>query len=516
MNKNFWELYKNSERGKEAIALFTFDKDNDDLEVKAKQIFNKYNDYLGGPTVENYFLGNCFLIIDSIISDKIFIEENESSQSYFTRLIDNLEVGYVKENSFGDLIKVENETPYIFQKDYKTFCAVLSELSLILYFYGEAFYPPILFREQFDVFMKILDALDIPMPELPAKSDKRGRLLLYNDLNENIIKFAKENNLTPEETCACIYDYSFMLMEENKSETEMPEPTNIWLTGGSKGDYKSFLENPIKGAKSVWTCNENTKRGDIIIMYVLSPYSCIQSIWRADIDGVYTPFNYYNSRTRATDGILVPHITLNELKADPYFSQLGITRKNFQGVNGVQFSAKDYKELQRLLKGKGFDTSVLPQLYRPDLEIEDNLKNEKDVEEKLLIPLLSKLGFSETDWTRQLSQKAGRNEKAIPDFVFLPKGEIHFQNAPLIIEAKYDMSSNIERTKSYNQALSYARMMKSSIFGICDKDRLILYKENKGQFDRFKPTFEKHWQNLNDEEVFRQLKLLIGKEAISK
>src|SRR5690606_13548854 len=102
-------------------------------------------------------------IIDSIISDKIFIEENESSQSYFTRLIDNLEVGYVKENSFGDLIKVENETPYIFQKDYKTFCAVLSELSLILYFYGEAFYPPILFREQFDVFMKILDALDIPM-----------------------------------------------------------------------------------------------------------------------------------------------------------------------------------------------------------------------------------------------------------------------------------------------------------------------------------------------------------------
>src|SRR5690606_25640336 len=149
MNKNFWELYKNSERGKEAIALFTFDKDNDDLEVKAKQIFNKYNDYLGGPTVENYFLGNCFLIIDSIISDKIFIEENESSQSYFTRLIDNLEVGYVKENSFGDLIKVENETPYIFQKDYKTFCAVLSELSLILYFYGEAFYPPILFREQF-------------------------------------------------------------------------------------------------------------------------------------------------------------------------------------------------------------------------------------------------------------------------------------------------------------------------------------------------------------------------------
>ena len=171
-------------------------------------------------------------------------------------------------------------------------------------------------------------------------------------------------------------------------------------------------------------------------MYVLSPYSCIQSIWRSDIDAVYNPFNYYNSRTRATDGNVVPHITLNELKADPYFSKLPLTRKNFQGVNGVQFSATDYKELQRLLKNKGFDVSVLPQLFKPDLELTGHLKNEKDVEEKLLIPLLEKLGFSETDWSRQLSQKAGRKEKVIPDFVFLPKSEINFQNAPMIIEAK--------------------------------------------------------------------------------
>jgi hypothetical protein len=307
-----------------------------------------------------------------------------------------------------------------------------------------------------------------------------------------------------------------MLIEEENIEADLPEPTNIWFTGGSKEDYETFLKEPKQGAKSVWTCNENTKRGDIIVMYVRTPYSCIQSIWRADIDGVYTPFNYYNSRTRVTNGIVTPHITINELKADSYFSQLPIVRKNLQGVNGVQFSATDYKELQRLLKEKGFDVSVLPQLYHPDLELVGQLKTEKDVEEKLLIPLLNKLGYSETDWTRQLSQKAGRKEKAIPDFVFLPKGEIHFQNAPMIIEAKYDMSSNIERTKSYNQALSYARLMKSSVFGICDKDRLIVYKEKNGYFDRFKPVFEKHWQSINDAETFRQLKLLMGKEMIEK
>lgn len=515
MNKNIWNLYKNSERGHQAISLFTFDIEKDDLETKAKEIFQKYSEYFGGAEVEDYFLDNCFLTIDSIVADKLFLAENENSSDYFTRLIDNLEIFLVEENSAGELIRKENELPLILKKDYKTYCSILSEISLVLYFYSDLFFIPVLFREQFDIFMKILDVLDIPIQELPEKSDKRARLLLYNDVNNNIANFAEKNELTIEETCACIYDFAFMLLEENEIQGELPEPTNIWLTGGSKEDYKTFLQKPIKGEKSVWACNENTKRGDIIIMYVLSPYSCIQSIWRADIDGVYTPFNYYNSRTRVTNGTIIPQITLAELKADPYFSKLGITRKNFQGVNGVQFSANDYKELQRLLREKNFDTSILPQLYRPNLEIEGNLKNEKDVEEKLLIPLLSKLGFKETDWTRQLSQKAGRKEKAIPDFVFLPTGETHFQNAPLVIEAKFDMSSNIEKTKSYNQALSYARMMKSPIFGICDRDRLIIYKENKGHFDRFKPTFEKHWQNLNDAETFRQLKLVIGRNAIT-
>jgi hypothetical protein len=515
MNKNIWDLYKESERGKKAIELFTINK-GDLFMDKFKGIFHKYNEYLG-ITVEDYYLYNCFDVFNCINVDKLFIEKNESGADYFTRLIDNLEIFLVEENSEGEVVRTENKRPIISKGNYKSLCAILSEISIVLYYRNKATnlsFFPILFREQFDIFMKILDILEIPMPDLPAKSDKRGRLLLYNGLNENINKFAEENNLTPEEACACIYDFAFLLLEEDKNETEMPEPTNIWLTGGDKEDYKTFLENPVEGAKSVWACNENTKRGDIIVIYVRTPYSCIQSIWRADIDGVYAPFTHHNSISRATNGIVVPHIGIKELKNDPYFSQIPIVRKNLQGVNGVPFSVTDYNELQRLLKEKGFDVSVLPQLYNPDIEQIANLKNEKDVEEKLLIPLLQKLGYSETDWTRQLSQKAGRKEKAIPDFVFFPKGEIHFQNAPMLIEAKYDMSSSLERTKSYNQALSYARMMKSRIFGICEKERMIIYKEKNGYFDRFKPVFEKHWQSINDTEIFSKLKNIIGKNII--
>ncbi|MGI5975645.1 MAG: restriction endonuclease subunit R [Paludibacter sp.] len=514
MNKNIWDLYKNSERGKKSILLFTIGE-NDNLEDKIRDIYLFCSSYLGGNSKVDNFIDRLFLVVDNLFADNLLMEENENVNKYFDRLIDNLELGFVDQNEKGELFKSQDEKPSVKQKDYKSFSALIPEISLSLYnFFPKSFFP-ILFSERFDILMSILDVLEIPMPQLPMSGDKRGRLIFYNQLCENIFEFSDNNKLTSEETCACIYDFSLMLLEDkNGSISELPEPTNIWLTGGSKEDYKTFLENPIKGSKSFWTCNENTKRGDIIIMYVLAPYSFIQSVWRSDIDGVYTPFNYYNSRTRVTEGIIVPHISLNELKADSYFSQLPIVKKNFQGVNGVQFSANDYNELKRLFSEKGFDSSILPNLYSPDLEISVKLKNEKDVEDKLLIPLLNKLGYTENDWERQLLQKAGRSEKVIPDFVFLPKGEIYFQNAPMIIEAKYDMSSNIERTKAYNQALSYARMMKSSCFAICDKNRMIIYDEENGSFNRFNPTFEKHWQNLNEAETFSQLKLLIGKERI--
>ena len=145
------------------------------------------------------------------------------------------------------------------------------------------------------------------------------------------------------------------------------------------------------------------------------------------------------------------------------------------------------------------------------------IKLEKDVEEKILIPMLKLLGYSEEDWTRQLSQKAGRGLKAIPDFVIFPKGERHFASAPMVIEAKLDMSLITEQRNAFSQGLSYARMLRSSIMGIYDKERLILYRVNKnGIADRNSPLFEEHWLSIyGDTEVGAKLNQLIGREVIA-
>ena len=107
MNKNIWNLYKNSERGKASIALFAFDSENDDFEVKATEIFQKYNEYFGGIAVEYYFIENCFLIIDSINVNKLFIGETENASEYFERLIDNLEINFVEENNMVTSLKLK-------------------------------------------------------------------------------------------------------------------------------------------------------------------------------------------------------------------------------------------------------------------------------------------------------------------------------------------------------------------------------------------------------------------------
>lgn len=97
-----------------------------------------------------------------------------------------------------------------------------------------------------------------------------------------------------------------------------------------------------------------------------------------------------------------------------------------QGINGIRFSAKDYTELLRLVKEKGVENTDYPQLYAVTSIDFGDIIHEKDVEENILIPILKRIGYNDSDWTRQLQLKAGRKEKAIPDFVFFPRGTTHF------------------------------------------------------------------------------------------
>jgi hypothetical protein len=211
-------------------------------------------------------------------------------------------------------------------------------------------------------------------------------------------------------------------------------------------------------------------------------------------------------------------ITLKDLKSDCYLSKMTIVRQGMRGVNGKECSPKDYFELMRFEKESGGSVDKWATLYETANMDFGKIKVEKDVEEKILIPYLLKLGYSEQDWTRQLSLKAGRGLKAIPDFVFFAHGEKHMEAAPFVIEAKLDMSLMVERRNAFSQCQSSARLLRSRIMAICDKERIVVYSvSNEGFANYENPIFEQHWAAVySDSNVGPHLRKLIGREIIAE
>lgn len=523
MNKQLWNMYKESSKGKSCIELF-----NPEVEDIALSAFNirKYACNWGEDSVEDSYIDNLygkFYVWYHNFDQRGFFPKEWTKETYekFAEEYDILKPAKDKKGNVqyndDDTIIFDEDSYFLKKNQYRHKASEIPFLSLLL-FYNFDVFKPILLPRRFDIIQRNCDALGIEMPSIPHSKDYKSYVNYYYEICECWNKFQKENEMTDAELCACIYDFANMLIEEPAID-ELPKPTNIWLTGADKGDF-TFLDTlgKIHGSndQSIWACNERTRRGDIVVLYCTSPRSYIHSIWRSNSGGIFNPFDYYHCRTKVCNGILTPHISIKDLKNDKYMSKIPIVKRNLQGINGIELSAKDYSELLRMIKGMGGKTTDYPKLFDCSEVDFGEIKLEKDVENKILIPLLKKMGYTESDWTRQLSQKAGRKEKAIPDFVFFPKGEKHFENAPMVIEAKLDMAPVHELQKAFKQALSYARMLRASIMGICDKERLILYRVDiNGSANRNNPIFEDHWASIySNSDVGASLNHIIGREII--
>ena len=487
MNKKNWHFYRTSEEGKKTVEIFDCFQPTS-LEQIAVGIFcfQEHKQQQAIPLAR--YINNYYWLAE-ILDEKYDIEDVQDVDE-FLAFIDDID----------------------FLGNNREKLSWLPVLSIYLYIsYG--YYKPILFSHRYDYFLQLCANLGIELPEMTRSRDYREYFRYYHQLCGALYKFQTENELSNEEMCACLYDYAATLGDDNAEPAELPQPTNIWLTGASKYDVEEIDRNGL--SETIWACNERTRRGDIIIIYALTPNSCLYAIGRAKTGGFFDPFDYYHCRAVFTDGQLLPRIPFKELKAHPYISQIPVFRQNLQGINGRELTPKDYAEIVALIRSHGY-TEPLPQLYHADNYNAPDVHIEKDVEEKILMPFLERLGFAAADYTRQLTQKAGRGLKAIPDFVFLPHGEPHFQTAPLIIEAKYDMGAIRELHDAFAQALSYARLMRSNLMAICDKERLIIYRLTEGAADINKPVFENYWAAIaTDTDVFLAAKKLIGRDALN-
>jgi hypothetical protein len=369
-------------------------------------------------------------------------------------------------------------------------------ISYALYCYSPKFFFPYLLQYNFFHLNRIADYFEIELPPIPKKSDYKARCMYYMDLCETFYHFRKEYGLSPMELCAFIYDFADKMIP--KKEYEMPEPAQAWFIGGRKSPAEK------DGDINFWQANQETKKGDILIMYETSPISAITTIWRAQTDGVIDPFFHYYSNCYISNEINIPHITLKDLQNHPYFSKHSLIRKKFQGVNGWPISSTDYSELLRMISDRGGDVAKLPKLYAPAFDNNTHIENERDVEQKLLEPLLMEIGLSLNDYIRQLPIHAGRGSRIYPDYALFYDKTPGYEKAKILIEAKYNMKNNKDIEDSFKQARSYANILESEVIIICDMNFLIVYERNNG-FDRNNYT-KYFWKELENPDKFNNIK----------
>ena len=494
LNQFIWNNYKESKEGQEVIKLFE-EGYLDDILLKFAVDKNKDLDY---------YLN---ILID-IIDYAEIPNEIEPKDLYLYILEEGLK-GFDGEK--------EEKFDIFYPKEYEFIISVIEPLSLALFNLKEEgkmeepIYIPYFFFMNFSKLQKIADTFNVELPKVPLRKDKRERALYYLEFCKLWNEFRKQNNLTIFELCAFLYDFAPKFIGKEKEEI-LPKPTNIWLCGGAKDDYPYLIEAKEE-TTYFWQGNQDTLKGDIILMYCLSPKSSIEFVCRAVNDGVRDPFfHYYGSITLGHIQHIKP-ITLAEIKTDEHLKELPIVRKNFQGVNGTRLHNEDYTRILEILEQKGEDISQLPKLSSANFTPNKDCKNEREVEVKIVEPFLNDLNYSENDWVRQLPVRMGRGERNFPDYVFFAETKKGYERGKMILETKFYIKSNAELEETFQQAQSYALRLNADRIIICDKDFIWIYMRKNNNFDRTK-YLKYNWQEMNNPEIFNTIKKEIGKDFI--
>ena len=367
--------------------------------------------------------------------------------------------------------------------------------------YPEIFVP-YYYQYNFNVLQMIADEFEIVLPKFPQKKDYKGRFFYYGEICKALTAFRIKNDLDPYEMCAFLYDFAPNYIGGVRSYIiqDLPEPKGAYFIGGAKDDiYLSYNPKTI----TVWQCNEDTRAGDMIVMYLRSPVSAIDSVWRACSVGFIDPFFYYYRCTYISSPRKIEPVSQKRLMADEIIGKMSVVRKNMQGINGVELLPSEYNHLMDMAGADVF------RFEHADFLQDDEYAREKDVENHLIKPLLAKLGYDSEDYVQQMYIEVGNhNHMLIPDFAILPQTTKGHSSAFTVIEAKRSVQSQKDLDEAKKQARSYANLLKAKYSVIISKEKIwITSNEDDYSSDILNAT----WQELDKPDVFFNVRKAIGK-----
>lgn len=349
-NEFVWQLYTESERGRNALERCSSFSDALHDGTYSTLLFG-----LSFEGVPNDELEADPVSVDLISTIKTFAagtEVNDLQQA--TALFENL-----VSSGLPFLLPDEAEATLLTEADLTD---RIQEVSIGLHLAHPEHFIPYGFRASFADLQHIDELFNLALPPAPSKKDMAGRGRYYAQLNKAFHEFRQSYGLSTVEMCAFLYDFAPRFLSETNDT--LPEPSKVWLiTGGSgeNGDFEWLEENvENRDATDFWQGNLNTRRGDVLLMYCVTPHSYIHSIWRAKTDGFVDPFFYYHSTVWIGQPIKTVPVTFKEMKADPLLSQKGAIRAHLQGPSGKPFTLEEYDAVLAVMQRKGQDIGQLP------------------------------------------------------------------------------------------------------------------------------------------------------------
>ncbi len=477
-----WNLYKDSELGKKEISLF---KSKNHYKLAEKFRFDITWEYEQG---------------------------NKSQETFYPYNWVKDEVKGVEINDFSEARKLFSELIIEYFKDeegYNDFFEYIEVFSTALHHAFPDYFLPFYFtRSNYPDFIKLCENFEIILTENPSRNNWIKKTWFYFDICVTLHEFRRKVGIESLEFPAFIYHFGLRSLEIIE-EQDLPKPSKARFVGGGKWDY-DYLDNINNNSVVTWGAgNLNIKKGDIVLMYCTSPRSSLHSIWRAIEDSFANPFTYYYYQVKIGYPKEIPTITLKELRDNQVLKNNPTVRGNMQGLNGRAISVKEYDEIFCLIEEKNKSIKSLPQLpkYHRDY---GSIENEREVEIKLIEPLLKDLGFKEKDWVRQFPLRMGRQTKYYPDYAILVNTTKGQEKAKYILETKYSINSDKQLDDAFYQARSYALRLRSNSLILADRDFVWLYEIANGNFQQ-KPIFKFHWNDLNNSDNLHRLKERLSK-----
>lgn len=504
-NNFIWELYKQSERGQKAIKRFSHL-----TEEFIEKRWRTYEWEIADEFKEQYPVSIVTVDVPKLLRESVSemkFKDLEEASSHYTDTLVAEGVPFELADKTGNKEEVWNFPDL--EGDWYDYVAAIS---LGLYQGQPDYFLPYNFRSKFNQLEEIHGEFGIPLALVPGKADKDGRGNYYLAINQAWQEFRHLHSLSPPEMCAFLYDFSPQFTTQLNA-SDLPSPSKVWLISGGTWDFE-FADTSTEASVHHWSGNAAIRRGDILMLYLVSPRKAIHSIWRACSDGFVDPFFHYHDTVWICGRIKTEPVNFSELRGHPLLSRKPAVKGCFCGPNSkTPFTVEEYEAILEIMRSKGQDISILPRIPASDYVPTVELLSERDVEVHLIEPFLERLGYKPTDWVRQMPVKMGRGERNYPDYAFGARPKRGEESAKMVLESKFQLSAHSGFTEAFYQAKSYALRLQSKMMAMAAREGVWVFPPEKGNFD-IKKFIHKGWGELNHPDAFHEMLCLIGRDAV--